>query len=55
MRRILEKCIGSENKSGFTFIEVMLIGVLVPLVVRNIKSYISNTNEPIEKQEKYTA
>jgi len=55
MRRILEKCIGSENKAGFTFVEVMIIGVLVPLVVRNIKNYISNTNEHTGDQETYTA
>jgi hypothetical protein len=42
MKRILQKCIDAENKSGITFAEVILIGVLVPLLVRNIKNYVIN-------------
>ncbi|PKB18976.1 hypothetical protein [Flavobacterium sp. 5] len=55
MKRILKKCIGPENKSGITFIEVMLIGVLVPMVVRNVKNYVINTDKHIEKQDTYAA
>jgi hypothetical protein len=42
MKRILQKCIDAENKTGITFVEVILIGVLVPMVVRNIKNYVIN-------------
>ncbi len=45
MKRILQKCVDSENKSGITFVEVMVIGVLVPLVVRNIKNYVINSDK----------
>jgi hypothetical protein len=36
------KCIDPENKSGITFVEVVIVGVLVPLVMRNVKNYIGN-------------
>lgn len=55
MKRILKKCIGPENKSGFTFVEVMVVGVLFPMVVRNVKNYIINTDKHITDQEIYTA
>jgi hypothetical protein len=42
MKRILQKCVDLENRSGITFVEVMLVGVLVPLVVKNIKNYVIN-------------
>jgi hypothetical protein len=45
MKRILEKCIAPENRSGITFVEVMVIGVLVPAVVRNVKKYVINTDK----------
>ena len=55
MKRILERCIGPENKSGITFVEVMLIGILVPMVVRNVKNYVINTDKHKEKQDTYIA
>ena len=46
MKRILHnsflKCIDPQNKSGITFIEVVVVGLLVPLVVRNVKNYMVN-------------
>lgn len=45
MKRILQKCVDVENKSGITFVEVVVIGVLVPLVVRNIKNYVINIDK----------
>lgn len=55
MKRVLQKCIGPDNKSGITFIEVMVIGVLVPLVVRNIKNYVINTDKHNPDQKTYSA
>jgi hypothetical protein len=51
MKRILQKCIDAENKSGITFVEVMVIGVLVPLVVRNIKNYVINIDKHNDHNE----
>lgn len=51
MKRILQKCMGPENKSGITFVEVMLIGVLVPMVVRNVKNYVISTDKHNEDQK----
>jgi hypothetical protein len=45
MKRILNKCIDSENKSGITFVEVLLVGILVPMVVRNMKNYVINVDK----------
>lgn len=42
MKRILQKCVDAENKSGITFVEVVVIGVLIPKVVQNIKDYVIN-------------
>jgi len=59
MKRILQnsffKCIGPENKSGITFFEVILIGVLVPMVVRNVKNYVLNIDKHSEEQENFMA
>ena len=55
MKRILKKCIGPENKSGFTFVEVMVVGVLFPIVVRNIKNYVVKTDKHNKDKEIYTA
>lgn len=52
MKKILKKCIGPENKSGFTFVEVVVVGVLFPIVVRNVKNYVVNTEK--EGQDIYT-
>jgi hypothetical protein len=54
MKRVLQKCIGPENKSGITFVEVMVIGVLVPMVVRNVKNYVISTDKHNEDQKSYT-
>jgi Tfp pilus assembly protein PilE len=55
MKRILQssffKCIGPENKSGITFVEVVVVGVLVPLVVRNVKNYVTNVERNTENQD----
>ncbi|WP_281638028.1 hypothetical protein [Flavobacterium marginilacus] len=42
MKRILQKCVDLDNKSGITFVEVVVIGVLIPKVVQNIKDYVIN-------------
>lgn len=59
MKRILQnsffKCIGPENKSGITFVEVVVVGVLVPLVVRNVKNYVINIEKNHEDQDRYSA
>lgn len=55
MKEILQKCIGSNNKSGITFVEVMLIGVLVPMVVKNIKNYVVSTDKHLEDKRTFTA
>ena len=53
MKRILQKCIGPDNKSGITFVEVMLIGVLVPIVVKNVKNYVINTDKRNDEHHNY--
>ena len=59
MKRILQnsffKCIGPDNKSGITFVEVVVIGLLVPLVVRNVKNYVINIDRQNDAQESYNA
>lgn len=59
MKRILQnsffKCIGPENKSGITFVEVVVVGLLVPLVVRNVKNYVINTDKQNRNQDSYKA
>lgn len=59
MKRILQnsfsKCIGPDNKSGITFVEVVLIGVLVPMVVRNVKNYVIGTDRHKDIQDNFTA
>lgn len=45
MKRILQKCIDVENKSGITFVEVVVIGVLLPLLVRSITNYVINIDK----------
>nr|WP_315250402.1 hypothetical protein [uncultured Flavobacterium sp.] len=59
MKRILQnsffKCIGPENKSGITFVEVVVVGLLVPLVVRNVKNYVINTDKQNRTQDSYNA
>ncbi|MGQ7947457.1 hypothetical protein [Flavobacterium sp. WC2509] len=49
MKSILQnsffKCIGPENKSGITFVEVLVVGLLVPMVVRNVKNYVVNMDK----------
>ncbi|WP_269222669.1 MULTISPECIES: hypothetical protein [Flavobacterium] len=59
MKRILQnsffKCIGPENKSGITFIEVVVVGVLMPIVVKNVKNYVFNIDKHNENQEQFTA
>ncbi|HKO77300.1 MAG TPA: hypothetical protein VJU52_08785 [Flavobacterium sp.] len=59
MKRILQnsffKCIGPENKSGITFVEVVVVGLLVPMVVRNVKNYVINIDKQNDNQESYNA
>ncbi len=59
MKRILHssflKCIGPENKSGITFIEVVVVGLLVPIVVRNVKTYVGNLEKNSSNEKKYLA
>lgn len=59
MKRILHnsflKCIDPENKSGITFIEVVVVGLLVPLVVRNVKNYMINLEKNIQDEDNYLA
>jgi len=59
MKRILQnsffKCISPENKTGITFVEVVVVGVLVPLVVRNVKNYVINVEKNHEDQDRYSA
>ena len=56
MRRILEKCIGSENKSGITFVEVVVVGLLVPMVMRNVKDYVIKIDKHnLNNQDIYNA
>ena len=55
MKKVLQKCMGPENKSGITFVEVMVIGVLVPMVVRNVKNYVINTDNHNQEKKSYTA
>ncbi len=59
MKRILQnsffKCIGPENKSGITFVEVVVVGLLVPFVVRNVKNYVINTDKQNRNQDSYNA
>jgi hypothetical protein len=59
MKRILQnsffKCIGPENKSGITFVEVVVVGLLVPMVVRNVKNYVINIDKQTDIQESYNA
>ena len=55
MKRILQnsffKCIGPENKSGITFVEVVVVGVLFPLVIRNVKNYVINVEKHNENHQ----
>nr|WP_315151966.1 hypothetical protein [uncultured Flavobacterium sp.] len=51
MKRILEKCIDVENKSGITFVEVMIVGVLVPLLFRSIKNYVINSDKDNDENQ----
>jgi len=55
MKRILKKCISPENKFGFTFVEVVVVGVLFPIVIKNVKNYVVNTDKQNERQDIYTA
>ncbi|WP_264564536.1 hypothetical protein [Flavobacterium sp. N3904] len=59
MKRILQnsffKCIGPENKSGITFVEVVIVGLLVPLVVRNVKNYVISLEKNDDEEKKYLA
>ncbi len=59
MKRVLQnsfiKCIGPENKSGITFVEVVVIGVLVPMVVRNVKNYVINTHKTNKEEKLFVA
>jgi len=59
MKRILQnsffKCIGPENKSGITFVEVVIVGLLVPLVVRNVKNYVISIDKQKDNQKSYNA
>jgi hypothetical protein len=59
MKRILQnsffKCIGPENKSGITFVEVVVVGLLVPMVVRNVKNYVISIDKQNDNQENYNA
>lgn len=55
MKRILQnsffKCIGPENKSGITFVEVVVVGLLVPLMVRNVKNYVISIERDSESHD----
>ena len=55
MKRILQnsffKCISPENKSGITFVEVVVVGVLFPLVIRNVKNYVINVEKHNENHQ----
>jgi hypothetical protein len=59
MKTILQdsffKCIGPENKSGITFVEVVVVGLLVPLVVRNVKNYVTYIEKNNENRDSYSA
>ena len=59
MKKILQnsffRCIGPENKSGITFVEVVFIGVLVPLVVRNVKNYVIKADKNADNLDVYSA
>ncbi|MDR6844458.1 hypothetical protein J2W95_001149 [Flavobacterium granuli] len=59
MKRILQnsffKCIGPENKSGITFVEVLVVGWLVPLVVQNVKNYIISIDKQNNNRESCNA
>lgn len=55
MKRVLQRCIGPDNKSGITFVEVMVIGILVPIVVRNIKNYVISTDKRNDNQKTFDA
>ena len=59
MKKILQnsfiKCIGPDNKSGITFVEVVVVGLLVPLVIRNVKNYVINTDKQNRNQDSYDA
>jgi hypothetical protein len=59
MKRILQnsffKCIGPENKSGITFVEVVVVGVLMPMVLKNVKNYVINMDKHNENQDQYSA
>jgi hypothetical protein len=59
MKRILQnsffKCIGPENKSGITFVDLVVVGLLVPLIVRNVKNYVINTDKQNRTQNSYNA
>jgi hypothetical protein len=39
------KCIAPENKSGITFVEVVVVGLLTPLIIRNVKNYVFNNEK----------
>jgi len=41
------KCISAENKSGITFVEVVVVGLLAPLIIRNVKNYVLNNEKNI--------
>ncbi len=55
MKRKLQKsffkCIDPDNKSGITFVEVVLVGLFVPYVVQNVKSYVINVDKHITSHE----
>jgi len=36
------KCIDPKNKSGITFLEVVIVGLLIPLVLKTVKRYVLN-------------
>lgn len=55
MKRILQKCIGSDNKSGITFLEVMVVGLFVPFVVRNVKKYVIEIDKHNDDHEVFPA
>jgi hypothetical protein len=43
MGRILQnsmlKCIDSENKDGVTFLEVLLVGIIVPSIIKKVEGF----------------
>jgi hypothetical protein len=43
------KCIDPANKSGITFVEVVVVGFLAPLIIRNVKNYVFNNEKSIRE------